>query len=89
MRNKCEEFLNNTDLHFKNRYIVNFDMIKNNPSQETIKQYQTIEHDEIKRYPIEYQDQVRSSIFHNGDRKYMFLEKKTITEHFTNKKNVC
>ena len=51
-------------------------MIKNNPSQETIKQYQTIEHDEIKRYPIEYQDQIRSSIFRNADRKDMFIEKK-------------
>ena len=76
LRNKCEEFLNNTDLHFKKRHIVNFDMIKNNPSQETIKQYQTIDHDEIKRYPIEYQDQIRSSIFRNADRKDMFLEKK-------------
>ena len=86
LRNKCEEIQNNTDLHFKNRHIANFDIIKNNPSQETIKQYQTIDHDEIKHYPIEYQDQVHSSIFHNGDRKDMFLEKKTITEHFTNKK---
>ena len=30
LRNKCEEFLNNTDLHFTQRHIVNFDMIKNN-----------------------------------------------------------
>ena len=86
LRNKYEEFLNNTDLHFKKRHIVNFYMIKNNPSQETIKQYQTIDHDEIKRYPIEYKDQIRSSIFRNADRKDMFIEKKTITEHFTNKK---
>ena len=28
-KNKCEEFLSNTDLHFKNRQIVNFDIIKN------------------------------------------------------------
>ena len=62
--------------NFKKRHIVNFDMIKNNPSQETIKQYQTIDHDEIKRYPIEYQDQIRSSIFRNADRKDMFIEKK-------------
>ena len=55
--------MNNIDLHFKKTHIVNFDMIKNNPSQETIKQYQTIDHDEIKRYPVEYQDQIRSSIF--------------------------
>ena len=86
LRNKCEIFFNNTDLHFKKRHIFNFVMIKNNPSQETIKQYQTIDHDEIKRYPIEYQDQIRSSIFRNAGRKDVFIEKKTITEHFTNKK---
>ena len=51
-------------------------MIKNNPSQETIKPYQTIDHDKIKRYPTEYQDQICSSIFRNADRKDMFIEKK-------------
>ena len=75
LRNKCEEFLNNTDLHFKKRHLVNFNMIKNNPSQETIKPYQTIDHDEIKRYPTEYQDQICSSIFRNADRKDMLIEK--------------
>ena len=29
-KNKCGELLSNTDLHFKNRKIVNFDIIKNN-----------------------------------------------------------
>ena len=75
MRNKCEEFLNNTDLHFKKRHIVNFNMIKNNPSQGTIKPYQTVDHDEIKRYPTECQHQICSSIFRNADRKDMFIEK--------------
>ena len=75
MRNKCEEFLNNTDLHFKKRHKVNFNMIKNNPSQGTIKPYQTVDHDEIKRYPTEYQHQICSSIFRNADRKDMFIEK--------------
>ena len=75
LRNKCEEFLNNTDLHFKKRQIVNFNMIKNNPSQGTIKPYQTVDHDEIKRYPTEYQHQICSSIFRNADRKDMFIEK--------------
>ena len=28
-RNKSEEFLENTDLHFKRRKIINFNMIKN------------------------------------------------------------
>ena len=62
-RNKCEEFLENTDLHFKQRKIINFGMIKND------------------------QQQIISSIFHNANRKDMNIEKRTINEHFSNKKN--
>ena len=72
-RNKCEEFLQDTDSHFKNRKIVNFDMIKNEASDTKIKQYQQIDHDEIKKYP-------------NANRKNMYIEKRTINEHFNNKK---
>ena len=85
-RNKCEEFLQDTDSHFKNRKIVNFDMIKNEASDTKIKQYQQIDHDEIKKYPIEYQQQITSSIFCNANRKDMYIEKRTINEHFNNKK---
>ena len=35
--NKCEEILENTDLHFKNRKIINFDMIKNDISDHKTK----------------------------------------------------
>ena len=86
LRNKCEEFLNNTDLHFAKRHVVNFDMIKNDITEETKKQYQTIDHDEIKRYPVEFQEQICSSIFRNSQRKDMHIQKKTINEHFSSKK---
>ena len=46
-RNKCEEFLENTDLHFKQKKIINFDMITNDITDKKIKQYQQIDHDEI------------------------------------------
>ena len=38
--NQCEVFLENTDLHFKSRKIINFDIIKNDISDNKIKQYQ-------------------------------------------------
>ena len=51
-KNKCEEFLSNTDLHFKKRKIVNFDIIKNdvdkknysNIRQLTMMRLKTIHH---------------------------------------------
>ena len=53
LRNKCEDFLKNTDLHFAKRKVVNVLMIKNEVGEETKKQYQTIDHEEIKWYPVE------------------------------------
>ena len=77
-KNKCEEFLSNTDLHFQNRKIVNFDSIKNDLDKKKIQQNQTIDHDEIKNYPPHFQDQIRSSIFLNSTRSYMNIQKETI-----------
>ena len=47
LENKCNKFLKDTDLNFKQRQTVNFDIIKNGVSEKTIKQYNQIEHDEI------------------------------------------
>ena len=85
-RNQCEDFLENTDLHFKNRKFINFDMIKNYINDNKIKQYQQIHHDEIKKYPIHYQEQIMSSIFRNSNQKDLNIQKTTVNEYFSNKK---
>ena len=85
-RNKCEEFLENTDLHFKHRKIINFYMIKNDITDKKIKQYQQIDNVEIKKYPSNDQQQIMSFIFCNANRKDMNIEKRAINKHFTNKK---
>ena len=82
LKNKYDEFLENTDLHFAKCKAVNFDMIKNNVPKSIQKQYQTVNHEGIKQYPVEYQEQICSSIFRNADRKDMYIEKKTINQHF-------
>ena len=43
LQNKCKDFLNDTDEHFKQIKIINFEMIKNNVSTEKLKQYQTLD----------------------------------------------
>ena len=83
LQNKSNEFLENTDLHFKQRKVVNFDIIKNGENDKSIQQYNQLDHDEIKKYPPEYQEEIMSSIFHAGNRKNMVIKKKkTIGEHF-------
>ena len=68
LRNKCSEFLEDTDSHFKNRKIVNFDIINNGEkmAKQTLMQYRTIDHDETKKYPEK--EQIMSSIFRNTNR---------------------
>ena len=67
--------------------IVNFDMIRNGDKMESkkIRQYQTIDHDEIKKYPKHLQQQITSSIFRNIERKDLYVNGQTIAEHFRNK----
>ena len=74
-KNKCDEFLQDTDSHFKNRQIVNFDMITNGNKldSEKIKQYHKIDHEEIKKYPQKDQTQIFSSIFRNIGCKDMYV----------------
>ena len=55
-QNNCNEFLNNTDTYSEKMKIVNFDIINNDPSKNQIKQYQTTDHDKIKRYPPHFQE---------------------------------
>ena len=85
-QNKCNGFLNNTDEYFSKMKVVTFDIIKNGVKEDTLKQYQTIDHDEIKQYPTHLQEQISSSIFRNSNRKDMHIKKETIKEHFQNKK---
>ena len=61
-------------------------MIKNEVSEDKKKQCQTIDHKEIKQYPLEFQEQICSSIFRNSERKHMHVQKKTVDEHFSDKK---
>ena len=58
--------------------IVNFDIIKNDVKEDTLKQYQTIDHNEIKQYPSHLQEQICLSIFRNSNRKDMHIKKETI-----------
>ena len=87
-QNKFNEFINNTDNYFKRMNIIKFDLIKKDVPKEKFKQYQTLDHDEIKQYPPQLCEQICSSIFRNFNRKDMQIQKATINKHFNNKK-VC
>ena len=89
LQNKCKDFLMDTDEDFKETYIVDFDIIKNKKlEEEKLKQYQTIDHDEIMKYPAQLRQQICSSIFRNSKRKDMHISKETVNEHFNKNKIV-
>ena len=81
-QNKCNDFLNDTDEYFKTMKIVNFDMIKNEVSEETTRQYQQIDHHEIMCYPPRLREEICSPIFRNMERDGMCVKKETVDEHF-------
>ena len=76
----------NVKSFWKTLTFINFDSIKNGISDDETKQYQQADHDEIKKYPKHDQEQIMSSIFRNANRKDMNIKKRTVNEHFKNKK---
>ena len=84
LKNKSNDFLTNPDEYFEKMNIVNFDIIKGNVSGEKMKQFNSIDHQEIMRYPREMREEIFSSIYRNGNRKDMHVKKETLHEHFKN-----
>ena len=67
---------------FKEMKIVNFDLTKNNVSEERKKQYQQIDHHEIMGYPPKLREEICSLIFRKVNTDSMYVKKETIDEHF-------
>ena len=76
-QNKCNEFLSNTDEYLKKMRITNFDIIKSEVTEDKMKQYQTIDHEEIRYYPSHLQEQICSSLFRNSHRQDIHIQKET------------
>ena len=81
------EIINNTDYHFENSYITNFDLIHHNcrgdPLKHTKKYYETISYEKLNNEIISKEDRasfISSAI--KSKRKDAFIEKKIFKEHF-------
>ena len=87
-KNKCDDFLSNTDDHFQNTVIVNFDIIRNKGKIENkkLKNYQTVNYETIKDYPPSQQFKITSSIFRNISREDMHITPNLIKTHFERQK---
>ena len=79
---KCQEFLENTDKHFQNLHVLNFDVINSNGKidDDKLKQYQTIDNHEIMTHPPELRKEIMSSIF-RAKRPDMHVKKEAVVEH--------
>ena len=62
--------------------ITNGDKLNKN----IIQQYETVDHEEIKKYLLEHHHKIMSSIFCNIHRKDLHVNNRTIKEHFFNKR---
>ena len=81
------EIINNTDYHFENSYITNFDLIhhdcRGDPLKHTKKYYETISYEKLNNEIVSKDDRasfISSAI--KSERKDVFIEKKIFKEHF-------
>ena len=86
---KCEDFLRDTDKHFKEAKIINFDVIYREirgkvVPPDLLKFYQTVNEKTISQYLSSEKDNIRSSAFRT-DRKDIYFEKKPLKNASTTK----
>ena len=88
-KNKCDEFLEDTDRYFHTAQIINFDIIGNQKQlpKNKLKQYQTVNYDTIKKYPFVEQARITSSIFQSIDGSDLHVMPTVVKNHF-NKNNI-
>ena len=81
---KCEEFLKDTDSHFKTAQ-VNFDIIchecRGDPLQGNYKEYQTVNKKDMDKYSSNSKKKVVNSAL-RSDRKDVFIDQKVTLDHF-------
>ena len=83
-KNKCDEFLEDTDRYFHTAQIINFDIIRNQKQlpKNKLEQYQTVNYDTIKKYPLSEQARITSSIFRSIDRSDLHVTPTVVKNHF-------
>ena len=88
-KNKCDDFLHDTDDDFEKTVIVNFDIIRNRNTidDKKLKQYQTVDYEEIKKYPQSQQVKITSSIFRNINREDLHVTPNLVKSHFQGHKS--
>ena len=85
-------FLQDTDSHFKQARIINFDIIRRECSREEVPEevlvgYQTVRDNDILSYPENEQKKLLTSAFRT-DRQDIYFGNRTIKKHFESKKKV-
>lgn len=66
---KYKEMSDDPDFYFKNKKVINFNMIhhrcRGNPLKKKVKEYKTVYSNDFKNYPKDEKNKVLSSIFRN------------------------
>ena len=88
---KCEDFLRDTDKHFQQAKIINFDITHRQccgeVSKNLLKQHQKFNDKSDSDYPALKQDRILSSAFQT-DRKKILFEKKSCIKTFQQKNKI-
>ena len=81
----CQEFLNDTDEHFKKAKVINFNMIhhkcRGDPLQKDLKTYQSVQKKDLAGYNQQQKKNIISSAL-RCERKNIYVEKTVTYKHF-------
>ena len=83
-KNKCNEFLKDTDRYFHTTQVINFDIMRNRETttKTKLEQYQTVNYNTIKKHPSAEQARITSSIFRNIDHSDLHVTPAVVKSHF-------
>ena len=84
LKEKCDDFLRNSDSYFQNLKVINFDMIRNELPDSNIKKYKTVDFEEIESFSDENKVEIKNSLFRHINNGNFHIKCEDVKKQFEN-----
>ena len=82
LQGKCNDFIENVDLHFSNIEITNFDMINNDLPEKKIQEYKTFEFESVNEYPEAIKNEIKEAVSRNINKDNFYVARQNVLKLF-------
>ena len=82
LQGKCNDFIENVDLHFSNIEITNFDMINNDLPEKKIQEYKTFEFESVNEYPEAIKNEIKEAVCRNINKDNFYVARQNVLKLF-------